>query len=284
MTSNYNPVCGNSFKSSTELPLDMQLQVDCSGEGETTCSASFGGIITSGGGFSNVNLRTLSPWQEEMVNSYLSNYSSLLPPNSYYNSNGRGYPDVATYASNYFINIFGDNTLVSGTSASAPTMAGMVTLWNDMRLAYNYPSLGFINPFLYSAAKSTPEAFHDITTGDNACGVGDSIENILCCTYSFHATPGWDATTGLGSPNFDVIANLVLNADSYYPALGAFPDGYTSDSSDNNNDSYDHQTRSIAIAGLIFALLSFLIIIYNIYANRMKKGETLIDSSFYVNK
>jgi len=279
MTSNYNPVCGNSFKSSMSLPLDMQLQVDCSGEAETTCSASFGGVITSGGGFSNVNARTLSPWQEEMVSAYLSNYSSSLPPSSYYNSNGRGYPDVATYASNYFINIFGENTLVSGTSASAPTMAAMVTLWNDLRLAYNYPSLGFINPFLYSIAKSTPEAFHDITTGDNACGVGDSIENILCCTYSFHAQPGWDATTGLGSPNFDVIANLVLNADSYFPALGAYPDGTTTNDNDNNDDSHDKMTRSIAIAGLFFALLSFLLIIYSMFRNRKTTKDALLFSS-----
>ena len=32
-----------------------------------------------------------------------------------------------------------------------------VTLWNDMRMAYGLPPLGFINPMLYAIAKNTPE-------------------------------------------------------------------------------------------------------------------------------
>jgi hypothetical protein len=46
-----------------------------------------------------------------------------------------------------------------------------------------------------------------------------------CCEYSFAASPGWDAVTGLGTPDFEVIANLVLNVQSPFPTLGAFPDG-----------------------------------------------------------
>lgn len=79
----------------------------------------------------------------------------------------------------------------SGTSASAPVFAAMVTLWNDMRLAYGLPPLGFINPMLYAVHKHTPEAFQDITTGDNACGVGRSMETAPCCEHSFSAGPGW---------------------------------------------------------------------------------------------
>jgi hypothetical protein len=44
----------------------------------------------------------------------------------------------------------------------------MVTLWNDIRLAYGQPPMGFIAPFLYYV----PDAFQDITTGNN---VGLSI-------------------------------------------------------------------------------------------------------------
>ncbi len=43
----------------------------------------------------------------------------------------------------------------------------MVTLWNDMRLAYNMPPMGFIAPFLYDAYATSPEAFNDIVTGNN---------------------------------------------------------------------------------------------------------------------
>ena len=39
--------------------------------------------------------------------------------------------------------------------------------------------------------------------------MGGSIETANCCDYGFLAVPGWDAVTGLGSPNFQIIANLV---------------------------------------------------------------------------
>jgi hypothetical protein len=150
----------------------------------------------------------------------------------------------------------------------------MVALWNDMRLAYNRPPLGFINPFLYDVARRAPEAFNDVVSqspstcanismsrererggdcvsrwcgvpcvcvwmrahafsrpvlsfapphaciqvlGDNACGAGDGIENVHCCPYAFSAVPGWDAVTGLGTPNFQIIANLVVDGDALFP-------------------------------------------------------------------
>ena len=49
----------------------------------------------------------------------------------------------------------------------------MVTLWNDLRLAYGMAPMGFINPFLYAAYASTPEAFNDVVTGNNACSAGN---------------------------------------------------------------------------------------------------------------
>jgi len=58
------------------------------------------------------------------------------------------------------------------------------------------PTMGFLNPTLYEVARSTPEAFNDITTGSNACGVGRSLETAPCCDHGFASTPGWDATTG----------------------------------------------------------------------------------------
>ena len=60
----------------------------------------------------------------------------------------------------------------SGTSASAPVFAAMVTLWNDIRLAYGQPPMGFIAPFLYFVYETSPDAFQDIVTGNNVsvCG------------------------------------------------------------------------------------------------------------------
>ena len=93
------------------------------GVGETTCSGAFGGVITSGGGFSNVNDRaTTAPWQEDAVNTYLlESNSQSYPPLSYFNSTGRGYPDVATYGSNYFVYLNGLLTRLVLTSILCST-------------------------------------------------------------------------------------------------------------------------------------------------------------------
>lgn len=111
-----------------------------------------GGRITSGGGFSEVYTRSdTAPWQETLVNKYLS-YGVYTPPDSYFATTGRAYPDLSAYANNYFVYLNGEIIRESGTSASTPAVAAMVTLWNDMRFAYNMPPMGFLNPFLYNVS------------------------------------------------------------------------------------------------------------------------------------
>jgi tripeptidyl-peptidase-1 len=145
------------------------LEFQCTGTAETVCSGAFGGVITSGGGFSDYyNRSEVAPWQETVVNKYLqASNSDAYPPLSYFNPNGRAYPDVSTYASNYFVYLNDRVTRESGTSASTPVFAAMVTLWNDIRLAYNLPPMGFIAPFLYDIYATNPEAFQDVVTGNN---------------------------------------------------------------------------------------------------------------------
>ena len=69
---------------------------------------------------------------------------------------------------------------VGGTSAVAPLWAGLIARINQ---GLNKP-VGFINPLLYAAPANT--TFRDITQGNN----GD-----------YKAGAGWDACTGLGSPD-----------------------------------------------------------------------------------
>ncbi|CUG52153.1 alkaline serine protease, putative [Bodo saltans] len=85
--------------------------------------------------------------------------------------------------------------MVSGTSCSAPAFSGFVTLLNNIRLAKG-KTLGFLNPLLYSH----PEAFEDITEGDNDVN-GDG--------YGWQCTPGWDPVTGLGTPNMGRLMEIV---------------------------------------------------------------------------
>jgi kumamolisin len=96
---------------------------------------------------------------------------------------GRGVPDVAGDAdpeTGYNVFVDGQQAVIGGTSAVAPLWAGLLALINQS-LGTN---VGYVNPLLYSA-KVEP-TFHDITSGSN----GD-----------YSAGPGWDACTGLGSPN-----------------------------------------------------------------------------------
>jgi kumamolisin len=98
---------------------------------------------------------------------------------------GRGVPDVAGNAdpeSGYTVRVDGTDTVVGGTSAVAPLWAGLIARFNQN---LGKPA-GFLNPLLYSTVASSSAAFHAITQGNNG---------------SFQAGPGWNACTGLGTPD-----------------------------------------------------------------------------------
>jgi hypothetical protein len=92
-----------------------------------------------------------------------------------------------------------------------------------------------------------------------ACGVGSSIETVNCCEDSFAASPGWDAVTGLGSPNFQVLSNLVLNNATAFPNLGAYPTGNAETASSSGDDDDDSQEKAIRLSALIIAILAFVL-------------------------
>ena len=143
----------------------------------------------------------------------------------------------------------------------------MVTLWNDMRLASGLPVLGFLNPMLYAVAKLTPEAYNDITTGNNACGVGRSLETAPCCDHAFASAPGWDATSGLGTVNYGIFARLVINNATFFPALAAYSSmpPSTSSGSDMDNtyitrlpDEY-HTLLTLSMLALCLSVVSIVL-------------------------
>ncbi len=134
----------------------------------------------TGGGVST--LFALPTWQD-----------GVGVPNNSAGSTGRGVPDVAgdaAPATGYNVLIDGSATVVGGTSAVAPLWAALIALVNQQSVAAGKSPAGFVNPALYAA----PTAFHDITSGNNG---------------SFKAGTGWDACTGLGSPNGTAIAAAI---------------------------------------------------------------------------
>lgn len=157
-------------------------------------------------------MTTRHVYQEQAVSTYLSTAKNL-PPSQYWNKNGQGYADIATVGWNQLIVWYGELFPVGGTSASGPVAAGIFSLLNDIRLNQNKPPLGFVNPQLYEWARTNPAAFNDITVGENNDGdiqpPGSSYPTY--CEYGFSTAAGWDPVTGLGTPNFSVLSQLVVS-------------------------------------------------------------------------
>jgi tripeptidyl-peptidase-1 len=151
----------------------------------------------SGGGFSNVFAQ--ESYQTQAVSHYLKTGPDM-PADSYFNKKGRAYPDIAAICNHFWV----VNNLVPvpgvlGTSASTPSVAGIISLLNDLRFKNGKPSMGFLNPFLYKNSA----ALVDVTTGHNeGCDPGDR---------GFTAAVGWDPVTGNGSPNYQALAKAALN-------------------------------------------------------------------------
>jgi kumamolisin len=100
---------------------------------------------------------------------------------------GRGVPDVAGNAdpqTGYNVVVDGQASVIGGTSAVAPLWAGLLARLNQALGA----NVGFLHPLLYGVKAA--ESFHDITSGSNG---------------NYSAGPGWDACTGLGTPNGTVL-------------------------------------------------------------------------------
>ena len=80
---------------------------------------------------------------------------------------------------------------IGGTSEGSPQWAGIIADANQLA---GHP-LGFLNRRLYAIGEES-DLFHDITFGSNAFN----------CVSGYHDTPGWDLTTGWGTPD---LAELV---------------------------------------------------------------------------
>jgi len=113
-------------------------------------------------------------WQQE--------HNVPLAPNG---SKGRGVPDVAGPADPHrgcAIVVGGESCSSAGTSAVAPLWAALVACANAALGA----RCGYITPLLYELSTGQANPLHEITEGNNGF---------------YHAGPGWNACTGLGSPH-----------------------------------------------------------------------------------
>ncbi|USW49474.1 Putative peptidase S8/S53 domain, peptidase S53, activation domain-containing protein [Septoria linicola] len=153
--------------------------------------------FASGGGFSYYFDQP--DYQRDTVQNYIASLNGQYQ--GAYNPNGRGYPDVAAQGNHDAIVWNGEVSTIGGTSASAPTFAGVIALVNDALIAASKPPLGFLNPWLYSEGY---QALTDIVSGSS----------FGCGTKGFPAQQGWDAVTGFGTPNFSKLVQAALNKTS----------------------------------------------------------------------
>ncbi|WP_427889219.1 S53 family peptidase [Kribbella sp. GL6] len=116
-------------------------------------------------------------------------------PTSAGGGTGRCVPDVAGNAdpaTGYDVLVDGQRIVVGGTSAVAPLWAALLT-----RLAQGTGrSLGLVHTQLYQGVRAgaVQPGFHDITSGNNG---------------AYRAAPGWDACTGLGTPDGEALLTVL---------------------------------------------------------------------------
>jgi len=193
---------------------------------ERVCSSREGSAITSGGGFSEYYPQPT--WQKAAVSGYFQ-VVQPLPENSRdvpipgitngFHAEKRAYPDLSLAGNNFLVMIGGSLYVVSGTSASAPALAGLISLANAARLNEGMSPLGFLNPFIYSRALGVTGdgsagavgvgAFaHDVVKGDNKC-----LRSGRCCEHvGFAAAQGWDPATGFGTVDAEMLVKAALAA------------------------------------------------------------------------
>lgn len=113
----------------------------------------------------------------------------------------RNGPDVAAESTSlwtvWHVNNAQTSGGIGGTSASSPMWAGFLALVNQQAVANERPTMGFINPLVYSILKGAGSGtygatFHDIASGSNGKP----------------AVTGYDLVTGVGSP----VGQATINA------------------------------------------------------------------------
>lgn len=84
---------------------------------------------------------------------------------------------------------------IGGTSAAAPFWAASLALIRQDAAQHGVRFPTFLAPLLYRIAQPGSDAFHDVVVGGN---------------LHYRATPGWDYSTGLGSPDVAALDAAII--------------------------------------------------------------------------
>lgn len=195
---------------------------------EVVCSAAQGNEITTGGGYSvtfpapaaqrNAVAAYSAAQRATIADAALT--AELYPPNR------RAVPDMSVVATSFAVVLNGTTVRLYGTSGSTPIFAAFVTLVNARRRQLGRGALPNFGSFLYEASSRDPRVIaQDVTDGDNCAG---EQEGPFVANYPdygrrcYSAAPGWDAVSGLGTPNVTALLEVAGTWQGSTPAPGPY--------------------------------------------------------------
>ena len=188
---------GNWASASFVWPADDPFITSVGGTSLTTTGAGGGwsaetGWVDAGGGISP-NKFAIPSWQ-----------TTAAAGCSKCSKTTRNGPDVSANSDFTFYVCSDQGSCTAnnfgGTSFATPMWAGFIALVNQQAATAGNPPVGFINPAVYGilSDSSFSTDFHYITSGGNSLGTA----------------PGYDLTTGIGSPIGQALANDLAGSGS----------------------------------------------------------------------
>ena len=193
--------------------------------------------------FKETGLRTETVWNESWRPMATGGGKSILYPRPAWQDtvadvigeNARGIPDIAwnaavnggllIYVTSYPQQRRPGWHILGGTSAAAPQVAALTALINQFQAENHAPPLGHLNPLLYSIKDSaafnavSPVAarFQGSANSGRVAGNQNFVHHADGTVTpgpvsGFPSLPGWDLTTGFGSPNAPVFLDRITRA------------------------------------------------------------------------
>jgi hypothetical protein len=213
---------------------------------------NWGGGKGSSGGISSAY--AIPSWQQSI------NFSQ----NPEASSTQRNIPDVALTADNvyvYFGN--GNRQMFGGTSCASPLWAGFAALVNQQAAMLGKQPVGFIDPALYEMADETlyDSVFHDTVTGDNTWVDSPTL---------FHAMPGYDLCTGLGTPTGTNLINALIDPEEFIVTPN-----YGFDATGVHGGPFSVVSQDFALTNYSVAPLTWSLVNTSVWLDASSPGGTL---------
>ena len=162
----------------------------------------------------------------------------------------RNIPDVALTADNVYVYYGnGKKDMFGGTSCASPLWAGFTALANQQAAMLGKQPVGFINPALYEMACESiyDSVFHDTVIGGNTSPASPDL---------FHAMPGYDLCTGLGTPAGTNLINALIDPDELIISPNYGFDSLGNHGGPFNNVALDYSITNYSVVPLTWSMVN----------------------------